>query len=241
MRRRSLSRERCVSPSTRGKLAGVTARDSFADGLPFGRAGSFGAGTYTLFDTAAPIAGSLDLLNTSGFVLGLPATLAFADGGNDLVLNVVPEPSSLALLSLGAGLHDIGKIGIPDRVLHKPGRFAEDELETMRRHPLIGERIVRAIADQRADRLAEIVRHHHENFDGTGYPDGLRGTAIPLFARIVSLTDNYDAMAAPRPYHPGRTHHEIIDLMSGPDAEKFDPDLLHAFRHVIEHSPMRAA
>jgi len=151
------------------------------------------------------------------------------------------DSQELALLGLGAGLHDIGKIGIPDRVLHKPGRFAEDELETMRRHPLIGERIVRAIADQSSDRLAEIVRHHHENFDGSGYPDGLRGTAIPLFARIVSLTDNYDAMAAPRPYHPGRTHREIIDTMSGPDAEKFDPDLLHAFRHVIEHSPMRAA
>jgi HD-GYP domain-containing protein (c-di-GMP phosphodiesterase class II) len=149
--------------------------------------------------------------------------------------------SELEILGLAASLHDIGKIGIPDRILLKPGRFIPEERQTMQGHTLIGERIVKAIEDERSDALADVVRHHHENFDGSGYPDGLRGTAIPLYARIVSLADNYDAMATCRPYHPGRPHREIIDILSGSDVEKFDPDLLHAFRHVIEHSPMRVA
>lgn len=147
----------------------------------------------------------------------------------------------LETLCLGACLHDIGKIGIPDRILLKPGSFSPEERETMHRHTLIGERIVKAIDDERSEALSAIVRHHHENFDGTGYPDALSANAIPLSARIISLADNYDALATSRPYHRGRTHDEIIDMMSGPEAEKFDPDLLHAFRHVIERSPMRAA
>lgn len=157
-----------------------------------------------------------------------------------LGIHIELSSNELETLCLGACLHDIGKIGIPDRILHKPGSFMPEERETMQGHTLIGERIVKAIEDDRSNELANIVRHHHENFDGSGYPDGLRGTAIPLYARIVSLADNYDAMATSRPYHRGRPHHEIIDILSGADVEKFDPDLLHAFRHVIEHSPMRA-
>jgi HD-GYP domain-containing protein (c-di-GMP phosphodiesterase class II) len=158
-----------------------------------------------------------------------------------LGIHIELNTNELETLCLGACLHDIGKIGIPDRILFKPGRFCPEERKAMQGHALIGERIVRAIDDERSDELSGIVRHHHENFDGSGYPDALCGTAIPLHARIVSLADNYDALATSRPYHPGRPHREIIDLMSGPDAEKFDPDLLHAFRHVIEHSPMRVA
>lgn len=158
-----------------------------------------------------------------------------------LGMHIELSAGELEILCLGACLHDIGKIGIPDRILLKPGNFSPEEREAMHEHSLIGERIVRAIEDRRSDALSGIVRHHHENFDGSGYPDALCGTAIPLPARIISLADNYDALATSRPYHPGRPHREIIDLMSGADAEKFDPDLLHAFRHVIEHSPMRAA
>ncbi len=151
------------------------------------------------------------------------------------------DAEELAVLSLGARLHDIGKIGIPDHILNKPGNFLQAERDAMCQHPLIGERILRASHDARAQQAAEIVRHHHEAFDGSGYPDRLEGTAIPLYARIVSIADNYDAMAVDRPYHPGRPHREIIEILSGVDAGKFDPDLLHAFCYVIEQSPMRAA
>lgn len=158
----------------------------------------------------------------------------------ELGRHIALTDSELGLLELAALHHDIGKIAIPDAILRKPGRFEPAERETMRQHTLIGERIVQAIDDARAPELASLVRHHHESFDGSGYPDGLAGTHIPLLARILALADNYDALAESRPYHRGRPHREIIDLISGEDAEKFDPDLLHAFRHVIEHSPMRA-
>lgn len=149
--------------------------------------------------------------------------------------------AELETLDLGACLHDIGKIGIPDQLLHKPGDFAAEERERMRAHTMIGERIVLAVDDDRTATLASVVRHHHENFDGSGYPDALSGTAIPLPARILSLADSYDAMANRRPYRSSQLHRDIIATLSGPDAAKFDPDLLHAFRHVIEHSPLRAA
>lgn len=146
----------------------------------------------------------------------------------------------LSLLALGARFHDIGKIGIPDNVLSKPAAFEQLEWECMKQHPMIGERIILAIGANRSTEVARIVRHHHENFDGSGYPDGLKGTDIPLFSRIVSLTDNYDAMATTRPYHNSRRHQAVMDIMIGEGGVKHDPDLLHAFCAVIEKSEMRA-
>jgi HD-GYP domain-containing protein (c-di-GMP phosphodiesterase class II) len=157
-----------------------------------------------------------------------------------LGIQISLSTQEIDMLCLGARFHDIGKIGIPDQVLHKPSRFDQGEWETMKQHPLIGERIVLAIEDEFAPQLAAIVRHHHEKFDGSGYPDHLQGTDIPLFARIVSLADNYDAMAVSRPYHPARAHHEVMDILSNHGDGKFDPDLLHAFEHIIEQSDMRA-
>lgn len=146
----------------------------------------------------------------------------------------------LGLLALGAEFHDLGKIGIPDRILGKATPFEETEWECMRQHPVIGERIIRAIAAKHAAEIADIVRHHHENFDGSGYPDGLKGTDIPLFSRIISLTDNYDAMSMTRPYHKARSHRAVMDILHREDGIKHDPDLLHAFCTVIEKSEMRA-
>jgi len=146
----------------------------------------------------------------------------------------------LEILALGARFHDIGKIGIPDRVLGKPAPFEEDDWACMKQHPLIGERIVLAIGASRSPDVALSVRHHHENFDGSGYPDGLKGTEIPLFSRIISLVDNYDAMAEQRPYHKARGHQAVMDIMTREAGVKHDPDLLHAFYTVIEKSDMRA-
>jgi HD-GYP domain-containing protein (c-di-GMP phosphodiesterase class II) len=147
--------------------------------------------------------------------------------------------AEIELLTLGAQFHDIGKIGIPDHVLRKPAPFVDEEWECMKQHTLIGERIILAIGAEHSAELARVVRHHHENFDGSGYPDRLRSTDIPLYSRIISLVDNYDAMAASRPYHTARRHHAVMDILASEEGVKHDPDLLHAFRAVIEKSEMR--
>ena len=145
----------------------------------------------------------------------------------------------LELLSLGAQFHDIGKIGIPDRVLLKPASFEEDEWACMKQHAEIGERIIMAIEDNKASKVAETVRHHHEHFDGSGYPDRLAGTTIPLSARIISLTDSYDAMTDTRNYQRGRSHRDVMDILEQESGVKHDPDLFHAFTAAIEKSSQR--
>ena len=142
-------------------------------------------------------------------------------------------------LILGAEFHDLGKIGIPDHVLHKPAAFDQNEWDCMKLHPIIGERIIRAIGCEHSAEIALIVRHHHEHFDGSGYPDKLVGTDIPVFARIISLADCYDAVSEPRPYHKARQHSDIMDLLESESGSKHDPDLLHAFSAMIEKSTLR--
>ena len=142
-------------------------------------------------------------------------------------------------LILGPEFHDLGKIGIPDHVLHKPAAFDQNEWDCMKLHPIIGERIIRAIGCEQSAEIALIVRHHHEHFDGSGYPDKLVGTDIPVFARIISLADCYDAVSEPRPYHKARQHSDIMDLLESESGSKHDPDLLHAFSAMIEKSTLR--
>ena len=142
-------------------------------------------------------------------------------------------------LILGAEFHDLGKIGIPDHVLHKPAAFDQNEWDCMKLHPIIGERIIRAIGCEQSAEIALIVRHHHEHFDGSGYPDKLVGTDIPVFSRIISLADCYDAVSEPRPYHKARQHSDIMDLLESESGSKHDPDLLHAFSAMIEKSTLR--
>jgi HD-GYP domain-containing protein (c-di-GMP phosphodiesterase class II) len=143
-------------------------------------------------------------------------------------------------LRLAAALHDIGKIGIRDAVLQKPGQFDADEWREMQTHSERGQRIVREIDVEGALEVALAVRHHHEDFGGGGYPDGLRGEAIPLIARMVAIVDSYDAMATPRPYHPKRIHGEIMGVLESERGGRFDPYLLTRFTEVIDGSPVRA-
>ncbi len=149
------------------------------------------------------------------------------------------DSSELKLLSLGARFHDIGKIGVPDRILGKPAPYEADEWIVMKQHPLIGERIIMAIGASHSPKVAQAVRHHHENYDGSGYPDGLAGEAIPLLSRVISLVDNYDAMAEQRPYHKARRHSDVMDVMHREVGTKHDPELMRAFSAMIEKSDMR--
>ena len=140
----------------------------------------------------------------------------------------------LALLRIGATFHDIGKIGIPDHVLLKPGRLDPKESEEMKKHSELGERIFLATELEAADQVALVIRHHHENFDGTGYPDGLAGEAIPVCSRIIGIADSYDAMALTRSYHPARPHGEIVDILTAETGRKHAPDLLRLFLEIVE-------
>ena len=149
--------------------------------------------------------------------------------------------SELELLALSAEFHDLGKIGIPDKILRKPEPFDAQEWECMQSHVVIGEQIILAIDGENSSVVARVVRHHHEHFDGSGYPDRLAGSAIPLHSRIISLADSYDAMLETRPYHPPRRHQEIMDILRRESGVKHDPDLLRVFAGVVGQSPSPAA
>lgn len=146
----------------------------------------------------------------------------------------------LLKIQRAAALHDIGKLGVPPHILHKPTALDAGEWVVMRAHAARGSDLVRRIAHEDAPDLALVARHHHEAFDGSGYPDGLAGEAIPLPARIVALADAYDAIASPRAYHPGRTHKAVMAILEGESVAKFDPYLHRKFVRLITTSPLRA-
>jgi len=155
------------------------------------------------------------------------------------------EPGDLKGLVFGALLHDIGKIGVSDAILTKAGPLSREEWAEMRLHPLIGERICEPLAT--ASMFAPIVRHHHERWDGAGYPDGLRGVLIPMGARIVGLVDAYDAIIHDRPYRPARSVAEALDEVRRESGRQFDPGLVELFIPIIEreadleHAPAAVA
>lgn len=128
------------------------------------------------------------------------------------------------LIHIGGHLHDIGKIGIPDAILNKPGKLTEIEFSIIRQHPDIGSKIVSKVKALRS--IDCIVRHHHERFDGTGYPDRLYGKAISLGARIVAVADAFDAMSNIRTYRSALSLRQVMDEMWRCRGSQFDPDIV---------------
>jgi HD-GYP domain-containing protein (c-di-GMP phosphodiesterase class II) len=139
-------------------------------------------------------------------------------------------PRDLAVLEIGALLHDIGKVGIPDAILRKPGKLDTLEWEEMKRHPEIGYQLTSRIPF--LDAASPLVRHHHERWDGGGYPTGLRGEDIPLAARIFAVADSYDALVSNRPYRPGRTHAQALEEIRRYAGTQFDPQVVATFLEV---------
>jgi response regulator RpfG family c-di-GMP phosphodiesterase len=129
-------------------------------------------------------------------------------------------------------LHDIGKIGVRDSILLKPGRLTAAEFEVIKSHPIIGEQIVAPLGLIEAER--GIIRHHHERFDGTGYPDGLRGERIPLLARIVAAADSFDAMTTTRPYREARNLESALEEFDRCKGTQFDPGVVAALHVILE-------
>jgi putative two-component system response regulator len=150
----------------------------------------------------------------------------------------LPEPA-LDDLYRGGIIHDIGKIGVPDAVLLKPGPLDSEESAQMRSHTVIGEGIVRPLRSGFS--LLPIIRHHHEHFDGNGYPDGLRETAIPRLARIVSVCDAYDALVNDRPYRERRSVDEAIAILKQGAGKQWDPEVVGLFTNEIPNIPSLGA
>ena len=142
-------------------------------------------------------------------------------------------------LEQAAALHDIGKVGTPDAVLLKPGALSPEERAEMNAHCVLGARTLDAVLRRHPDNQflrmgVEVARSHHERWDGSGYPDGLAGSAIPLVARIVSLADFYDAMTSDRVYRPALGHWETCALIREGSGRHFDPEAVAAFEAVAE-------
>jgi putative nucleotidyltransferase with HDIG domain len=133
---------------------------------------------------------------------------------------------------IAAFLHDIGKVGAPDELLVRESIPEPEGIESLRAHPEIGERLLRPLGS--GTPIARIVRHHHERFDGAGYPDGLRGEDIPLASRIIALADACDAMSCERPDRPARSHEEILAELRAGAGTQFDPGLVSLFCSLIE-------
>jgi putative two-component system response regulator len=143
-----------------------------------------------------------------------------------LALELPPE--DLEALYRGGYLHDIGKVGMPDRILFKPGPLDDMEWETMRTHTVRGEEICKPLRS--LERVLPIIRHHHERWDGSGYPDGLKGEQIPLLARVLQLADIYDALTSERPYKNALPSEEALAIMHEETARGWrDPKLMSTF------------
>jgi len=139
----------------------------------------------------------------------------------------VTDEDTLSGLEAAALLHDTGKIAVPEHILNKPGRLTASEFETMKRHAPIGAQILASIEFPYP--VAPVVRHHHENWDGTGYPDGLKGEEIPLGARILSVVDCFDALTSDRPYRGRMSEQDALHIILERRGTQYDPAVVDAF------------
>jgi len=142
------------------------------------------------------------------------------------------DPDQIVAVRYTSILHDVGKIGVNEAVLRKPGPLTEEEWAEVREHPAIGARIVQSM--RLAQQVAPMVRGHHERWDGRGYPDGLKGKEIPIGARIVALVDAYDAMATERPYRAALPPEVIRAELEQSAGKQFDPELTALFLRLLE-------
>ena len=151
----------------------------------------------------------------------------------------VSDSAQLQALEAAGLLHDVGKIGIPEHILNKPGRLTPPEFEIMKRHPAIGADILSVIGFPYP--LIPIVRHHHENWDGTGYPDGLAGEHIPIGARILQVVDCFDALTSDRPYRAAMTEADALKIVEDRRGTMYDPRVVDALLALVASEPSAAA
>ena len=157
------------------------------------------------------------------------------DGPDDLTDFAIDE------LAKAAPLHDIGKVAIPDGILLKPGKLSPDEWRVMKTHAEHGADLLQRAIDKLGDDAGlmltfgkQIARHHHEKWDGSGYPDGLAGEAIPLSARLMAVADVYDALISERPYKQAMTHDEALAFIRNGSGSHFDPRVVDALESCVD-------
>jgi putative two-component system response regulator len=146
-------------------------------------------------------------------------------------------PEHLRMLEFGARLHDIGKIVISDTILNKPNQLTSTEWEIMKQHPAAGARILREISHLQS--TLPYVLYHHERWDGSGYPHGLKGKDIPVEGRLLAIVDVYDALTTARPYHPARTNYEVLQYIEKSAGRLFDPNLVPMFIKLMSSGRWR--
>lgn len=142
--------------------------------------------------------------------------------------------SELGKLELAGLLHDIGMIGVGEDTLNKTDILTNEEVEAIKKHVMYGVRILEDI--KQLKEVVEIIKHHHERFDGSGYPDGIKGEEIPLGSRIIAVADTYDGMVSKRSYREGLPHEEALKLIENQSGNQFDPNVIEAFKAVIDEA-----
>ena len=184
------------------------------------------------------------LVNVENIILALAAAIEakdpYTEGHVDRVASyalilgreIGLAPWELQLLRKAAILHDVGKIGVNESVLLKPGPLSADEFNHMKSHTVIGERICKPLQQDRL--ILEVIRHHHERYDGKGYPDGLAGEDIPIAARIMAVVDAYDALTSDRPYRKRLSQEQAVQILKQEAGKQFDPKIAMAFVSMLE-------
>jgi len=179
-------------------------------------------------------------LNTvEALVQALEAKDAYTSGHSERVGKLVVamgeeikmSEEKIQSLKYAAVLHDVGKIGVSEIILNKEGELLDSEWEAIRSHPVIGQTIIKGIKFMFD--IGEVVCHHHEHYDGKGYPDGIKGIEIPLESRIIAVADTYDAMTSDRSYRTGSTHDEAIAEIKKVSGSQLDPELVEIFCKVV--------
>ncbi len=179
-------------------------------------------------DTLAALTSALDARD--GIISGHSRRVA--DYASSMARSLGYAQDEIRLIELAGLLHDVGKIMISEHILGKPGRLTDQELYLIQQHPVMGEQIVERIGLLRE--TGSIIRHHHERFDGKGYPDGLAGTKIPLEARIIFVAETFDCLRSNSSFHQGLPINRSIDVITRESDTQFDPEIVEAFLNSLE-------
>jgi HD-GYP domain-containing protein (c-di-GMP phosphodiesterase class II) len=162
------------------------------------------------------------------YLKGHSARVSLYSGELAMVMGVAP--ADVVMMSRAGMLHDLGKLVIMDNILRKPRQLTEEEFELIRTHPVVGDKILKPLRFLACE--AKAVRHHHERYDGKGYPDGLKGDDIPLIARVVTVADAFDAMTSDRPYRSKRPLAVALEEIGRGAGTQFDPTAADAFMTI---------